>query len=58
MSNGTPDARAAADRIIGDVREDGVAALIKELWFDGPAALPSGRDLGSPWEKIQKAGGR
>ena len=27
MSNGTPDAKAAADRIIGDVREDGVAAL-------------------------------
>lgn len=58
MSNGTPDAKAAADRIIGDVREDGVAALIRELWFDGPRAEPSGRELGSPWENIQKAGGR
>ena len=26
MSNGTPDAKAAADRVIGDVREDGLAA--------------------------------
>ena len=33
MANGTPDAKAAADRIIGDVREDGVAALIEELVF-------------------------
>ena len=30
MANGTPDAKAAADRIIGDVREDGVAALTGE----------------------------
>ena len=45
MANGTPDAKAAADRIIGDVREDGVAALIEELWFDGPRAEPSGRTL-------------
>ena len=37
MANGTPDAKAAADRIIGDVREDGVAALIEELWFNGGA---------------------
>ena len=36
MANGTPDAKAAADRIIGDVREDGLADLIDELWFDGP----------------------
>ena len=55
---GTPDAKAAADRIIGDVREDGVAALIEELWFDGPTAVPSGRDLGSPWDKIESAGGQ
>ena len=46
MANGTPDAKAAADRIIGDVREDGVAALIEELWFDGPRAEPSGKDFG------------
>ena len=47
MDNGTEDAKAAADRVIGDVREDGLAALIEELWFDGPKAEPSGRDLGS-----------
>ena len=58
MANGTPDAKAAADRIIGDVREDGVAALIEELWFNGPTAVPSGRDLGSPWDKIESAGGQ
>ncbi len=58
MANGTPDAKAAADRIIGDVREDGLADLIEELWFDGPAAVPSGRDLGSPWDKIESAGGQ
>lgn len=56
MSNGTPDAKAAADRIIGDVREDGLAALIEELWFDGPKAEPSGRDLGSAWGAMEKAG--
>ena len=58
MANGTPDAKAAADRIIGDVREDGLADLIEELWFDGPRAEPSGRDLGSPWDKIESAGGQ
>ena len=58
MANGTPDAKAAADRIIGDVREDGLADLINELWFDGPRAEPSGRDLGSPWDKIESAGGQ
>ena len=58
MSNGTPDAKAAADRVIGDVREDGLADLIDELWFDGPRAEPSGRDLGSPWDKIESAGGQ
>ena len=58
MANGTPDAKAAADRIIGDVREDGLADLIDELWFDGPRAAPSGRDLGSPWDKIESAGGQ
>ena len=49
MANGSPDAKAAADRIIGDVREDGLAALIEELWFGGPRAEPSGRDFGSAW---------
>ena len=56
MSNGTPDAKAAADRVIGDVREDGLAALIEELWFDGPKAEPSGRNLGSAWGEMEKAG--
>ena len=56
MSNGTPDAKAAADRVIGDVREDGLAALIEELWFDGPKVEPSGRDLGSAWGEMEKAG--
>lgn len=54
MSNGTPDAKAAADRVIGDVREDGLAALIEELWFGGPKAEPSGRDLGSAWDAMEK----
>lgn len=56
MSNGTPDAKAAADRVIGDVREDGLAALIEELWFGGPKAEPSGRNLGSAWGEMEKAG--
>ena len=58
MDNGTEDAKVAADRIIGDVREDGLAALIEELWFDGPKAEPSGRDLGSAWAQIESAGGQ
>lgn len=58
MANGTPEAKAAADRIIADVREDGVAALIEELWFDGPRAEPSGRDLGSAWGGIESAGSK
>ena len=58
MANGTEEAKAAADRIIPDVREDGVAALIEELWFDGPEAKPSGKDLGSAWGKIESAGGQ
>ena len=58
MANGTPDAKAAADRIIGDVREDGLADLIEELWFDGPAAVPSGKDFGSAWGNIESAGGQ
>ena len=49
MANGSDDALAAADRVIADVREDGLAALIEELWFGGPRAQPSGRDLGSAW---------
>ena len=55
MANGTPDAKAAADRIIGDVREDGLAALIEELWFNGPRAEPSGHELGSPWGQMEAA---
>ena len=58
MDNGTEDAKAAADRVIGDVREDGLAALIEELWFNGPKAEPSGRDLGSAWAQIESAGGQ
>ena len=54
MANGTEDAKAAADRIIGDVRENGLADLIEELWFDGPEAKPSGKDLGSAWGKFEK----
>ena len=54
MANGTADAKAAADRIIGDVRENGLADLIEELWFHGPKARPSGRDLGSAWDKFEK----
>lgn len=57
MANGTEDAKAAADRVIGDVREDGLVDLIEELWFDGPKAVHSGRDLGSAWGKIESAGG-
>ena len=53
MANGSADAKAAADRIIGDVREDGLAALIEELWFDGPRAEPSGNDLGSAWSSME-----
>ena len=54
MANGSPDAKAAAARIIGDVREDGLAALIEELWFGGPRAEPSGRDFGSAWGGMLK----
>lgn len=54
MANGTADAKAAADRVIGDVRENGLADLIEELWFHGPEARPSGRDLGSAWAKFEK----
>ena len=54
MANGSPDAKAAAGRIIGDVREDGLAALIEELWFGGPRAEPSERDFGSAWGGMLK----
>ena len=37
--------------------ENGVAALIEELWFDGPRAEPSGKDFGSAWGNIESAGG-
>ena len=40
MANGTP--------------EDGLAALIEELWFNGPRAEPSGKTLGSPWEAMEE----
>mgnify|MGYP002902605872 FL=1 len=53
MANGSDDAKKAADRIIGDVREDGLAALIEELWFNGPRAEPSGHELGSPWGQME-----
>ena len=49
------DAKEAADRIIGDVREDGLAALIEELWFNGPRAESSGHELGSPWGQMEAA---
>ena len=55
MANGSDDAKEAADRIIGDVREDGLAALIEELWFNGPRAEPSGHELGSPWGQMEAA---
>lgn len=58
MANGTEEAKEAADRVIADVREDGIAALIEEVWFDGPRAEPSGRDLGSAWGSIESAGGK
>lgn len=58
MENGSEDAKQAADRIIGDVREDGLAALIEELWFNGPRAEPSGRDLGSPWGQMEAVAGK
>ena len=54
MANGTDEAKAAADRGIGDVREDGLAALIEELWFDGPKAEPSDRSFGSAWETMER----
>ena len=50
MANGSPDAKAAAGRIIGDVREDGLAALIEELWFGGPGPNPRGGTLVPPGE--------
>ncbi len=53
MANGTPDAKEAADRVIGDVREDGLAALIEELWFGGPETTPSGAAFGSAWEGVE-----
>ena len=58
MENGSEDAKQAADRIIGDVREDGLAALIEELWFDGPRAEPSGNDLGSAWGQMEAVAGQ
>ena len=45
MANGSDDAKEAADRIIGDVREDGLAALIEELWFNGPRAALTGEPV-------------
>ena len=37
------------------MREDGLAALIEELWFNGPRAEPSGHELGSPWGQMEAA---
>lgn len=48
MANGTPRAKAAASRVIGDVQENGLAALIEELWFGGARVEPSGRKLPPP----------
>ena len=56
MANGSPDAKAAADRVIPDVREDGLAALIEEVWFGGRRAEPSGADLGSAWAAALRGG--
>jgi len=36
------------------LREDGLAALIEELWFDGPKAEPSDRSFGSAWETMER----
>ncbi len=58
MANGSDDAKEAADRIIGDVREDGLAALIEELWFNGPRAEPSAMNLAPPgarWKPRRKS---
>ena len=63
-----PDGEGAAafvektgpDIVLLDIRmpgKDGVAALIEELWFDGPRAEPTGKDLGSAWGNIESAGG-
>ena len=46
--------RLEKHRVIGDVREDGLAALIEELWFDGPKAEPSDRSFGSAWETMER----
>ena len=43
-----------SEGVIGDVREDGLAALIEELWFDGPKAEPSDRSFGSAWETMER----
>lgn len=58
MANGSDDAKEAADRIIGDVREDGLAALIEELWFNGPRAEPRAMNLAPPgarWKPRRKS---
>ena len=55
MANGSDDAREAADRIIGDVREDGLAALIEELWFNGPRAEPRAMNLALPGGQMEAA---
>ncbi len=60
MANGSDNAREAADRIIGDVREDGLAALIEELWFNGPVRVPWAMNLAPPgagWKPRRKSSG-
>ena len=51
---------ALSEGVIGFLHEAGgeIQALIEELWFDGPKAEPSGRDLGSAWAQIESAGGQ
>ena len=58
MANGSDDAKEAADRIVGDVREDGLAALIEELWFNGPRAEPWAMNLALPGARWKLSGGK
>ena len=51
MSNAPTKPKPPLTASSGDVREDGLAALIEELWFDGPKAGPSDRSFGSAWRR-------
>ena len=56
MANGSDDAKEAADRIIGDVREDGLAApSLRSCGSTAPARSLSGHELGSPWGQMEAA---